>query len=261
MIKEHLEAFPHNKLYLERYCKLMEYCRQQNFDIDSSIYTEKHHILPKSMFPEYKSLFKHKWNCIVLTPRQHYLAHWMLAKCFSGGMWLAFKRMLDTGHKDYVNARIYESVRSKAIQTHKGRVLSEETKEKIRLARQKQIMPPCPESKKEAIRQKNKGTKPAPHTMKALMEYIENRPIEQHPRARIILIYDDNNKLRYKCHGNMRQVCNDADIPFNAFRESLKSGLPVPPPKKKNGEAAEKRRSVMGWYAVYGDTPSQSVNA
>jgi hypothetical protein len=43
-----------------------------------------HHILPKAkdMFPEFKDLKKHPWNGIKLTPREHFIAHWMLAKIF-----------------------------------------------------------------------------------------------------------------------------------------------------------------------------------
>lgn len=43
-----------------------------------------HHILPKAkdMFPEYKNFNNYCWNKIFLTPREHFIAHWMLAKMF-----------------------------------------------------------------------------------------------------------------------------------------------------------------------------------
>ena len=46
-------------------------------------YKEEHHILPKALFPEY---IKEKWNLINLTPREHFIAHWMLARIYSSKM-------------------------------------------------------------------------------------------------------------------------------------------------------------------------------
>lgn len=51
---------------------------------------EVHHIIPKSIDP---SRAKDPDNLIVLTPREHYIAHWMLAKIYHGKMWFAFNQM------------------------------------------------------------------------------------------------------------------------------------------------------------------------
>lgn len=45
-------------------------------------YTEKHHILPKCIFPEYKSFSKNPWNMVRLTAREHFIAHLLLAKMY-----------------------------------------------------------------------------------------------------------------------------------------------------------------------------------
>lgn len=37
--------------------------------------SQKHHILPKAIWPQYKSLIIHKWNCAVLSPANHVIAH------------------------------------------------------------------------------------------------------------------------------------------------------------------------------------------
>jgi hypothetical protein len=65
-----LSSKPHNSHYLKRYIWFIESCRILNEDYIG--YTEKHHICPKAkdLFPEYKSLKKHPWNKVVLTPRQ-----------------------------------------------------------------------------------------------------------------------------------------------------------------------------------------------
>lgn len=41
--------------------------------------TQRHHILPKCLFPEYTS-FKNSWNIVILTNEDHYIAHYLLAK-------------------------------------------------------------------------------------------------------------------------------------------------------------------------------------
>ena len=87
-----LSSKPHNPHYLHRYIKFIESCKL-NDDIS---YKEKHHICPKSkmdMFPEFSSLTNHPWNKILLTERQHIIAHWILHKCYGGSQTLAFNFM------------------------------------------------------------------------------------------------------------------------------------------------------------------------
>lgn len=43
-------------------------------------YTEYHHILPKSLFPQFSDLKQNPGNCAILTPEEHYLAHLLLVK-------------------------------------------------------------------------------------------------------------------------------------------------------------------------------------
>ena len=38
-------------------------------------YFEAHHILPKSIFPEFKSFKDNGWNKVLLTPREHFICH------------------------------------------------------------------------------------------------------------------------------------------------------------------------------------------
>lgn len=61
--------------------------------------TEHHHILPQSLFPEYKSLTKHNWNGVHLTAREHFICHWLLTKMVTSKKhkyqtWNAFSCML-----------------------------------------------------------------------------------------------------------------------------------------------------------------------
>jgi hypothetical protein len=81
-INEILSSKSHNPHYLNRYIRFIEGCREVNEDYTG--YTEKHHICPqaKDLFPEYKSLKKHSWNLVALTPRQHFIAHRLLWKTY-----------------------------------------------------------------------------------------------------------------------------------------------------------------------------------
>ncbi|HET8686335.1 MAG TPA: hypothetical protein VFM18_06685, partial [Methanosarcina sp.] len=75
-----LSSKPHNKHYLNRYFNFIQQCCQANSlkTKEELGYTEKHHICPKSIFPEHKKFRSNKWNKAVLTARQHFIAHWML---------------------------------------------------------------------------------------------------------------------------------------------------------------------------------------
>lgn len=84
-----------NKHYTKRYINFIFGCIKKNIDLPEEVYTENHHILPKSIWPEYSELNLNPWNCSVLTARQHLIAHWILAKAIdSQGMWYAFKVMM-----------------------------------------------------------------------------------------------------------------------------------------------------------------------
>lgn len=77
---------------IKRYVKFVLSCRHDKRD-----YTEKHHICPKAddLFPEYKDFKKYPWNCAILTPRQHIIAHVMLWKIFGGSQTIAIDFILN----------------------------------------------------------------------------------------------------------------------------------------------------------------------
>lgn len=62
--------------------------------------TEAHHVLPKSIFPEYKT---DKWNIVNLSYYDHALAHYYLAKTSNSKMCYAFHRMINS-NTDRFNA-------------------------------------------------------------------------------------------------------------------------------------------------------------
>lgn len=78
------------------------------------VYYEAHHILPKSIYPELKN---NKDNIVLLTAREHFLAHYLLTKIYKEGlnhykMLCAFYRMTSNNEKNkkylYINSRLFE---------------------------------------------------------------------------------------------------------------------------------------------------------
>lgn len=48
------------------------------------VYYESHHIIPKSIKPEFKDLKLNPWNKVLLTPKEHFICHLLLTKMLSG---------------------------------------------------------------------------------------------------------------------------------------------------------------------------------
>lgn len=71
--------------YSKYYLLIIEKAKLQNRkkvkkDNPDYIYYENHHILPKSIFPEYKNLKDNPWNGVLLTGREHNLCHALIWK-------------------------------------------------------------------------------------------------------------------------------------------------------------------------------------
>ena len=87
-----LSACSSNDRYLRRYINYVTACNSQNTLIlkhDPRFYTEKHHILPQHAFPEYANFSLNPWNKVLLTYRQHVIAHILLDK-----FWPCYKNSL-----------------------------------------------------------------------------------------------------------------------------------------------------------------------
>lgn len=100
-------GFEYSEFYVDRYLSFMDKCM-----VDGIV--ERHHILPKSMFPQYTISID---NIKPLTPRQHFIAHLMLRKVFpkSHEMQRASWFMVNTRDVK-CNSRMYESIRSQNVE-------------------------------------------------------------------------------------------------------------------------------------------------
>lgn len=70
----HKNQFVDNK-YTNWYYSIVLNAQQRT--IKDNVYYEKHHVLPKCIFPEYKA---EKWNLVLLTAREHFICHLLLTK-------------------------------------------------------------------------------------------------------------------------------------------------------------------------------------
>jgi hypothetical protein len=87
-----------SQLQYNRYLKFVESLKSQVIDG----YCEVHHIIPKSLGGT-----NAKDNLIKLTPRQHYIAHWMLWKALGGVAGRSFFMMSNFGKYGKVNSKTY----------------------------------------------------------------------------------------------------------------------------------------------------------
>lgn len=124
-----------NEHYTKRYDKFINKIVNSNDQI-----FEKHHILPKSIFPEYEH---DENNLIAISPRKHFLCHYILSKALGGSMYHAFWSMCNgkayLSTRDYrISSRIYSSARAQFIHElktnhpRKGCVESTERREQKR---------------------------------------------------------------------------------------------------------------------------------
>lgn len=91
---------------------------------------ELHHILPKSLFPEYENLKEHPFNGVVLSVRMHVLAHYYFSLA-TGTLWRCVGYMLGTRRDDLSSDEIMDLIDQIRYET-RCLAHTEESKEKMR---------------------------------------------------------------------------------------------------------------------------------
>lgn len=195
IIKTEFEKYPHNPHYLNRYIKLISLAIAENHPHKRGNGRELHHILPKSMFPEYKNFKDNRWNGISLTPRLHYIAHWLLWKSYpETGMSTAFKMM--TSGKRYrdvkVTGRIYAILKDQAAaqkrklcgskHPHYGKKKSPEHCANIKKSQKGKTIS---RAHVEAMRQSNIGRKMTESNKEKLREAHKGKTLSAEHRKKI----------------------------------------------------------------------------
>ena len=104
-----------NLHYYNRYLKFIADRKSRTIEYGPFSGTEKHHILPRSYGgsddPD---------NLIILTEREHYVAHWILAYAVGGKMSSAFLLMQNVVSKSIKTSRAYKLSREKNLFSLKG---------------------------------------------------------------------------------------------------------------------------------------------
>ena len=103
--------------------------RAQERSILPGEYFEKHHIVPKCMGGT-----NDKDNLVKLFPEEHYVAHQLLVKIFPENNKLVWAAHRLTSGRDYQirNNKLYGWIRRKVQKINQSKVLSDETKQKLR---------------------------------------------------------------------------------------------------------------------------------
>lgn len=168
-----------NIVYLDKYLEFIK-LKQKNLKNG-----ERHHILPRCLFPEYKSFKECPWNIINLRSGDHFIAHYLLYKAFPE-RWdiaLAWNMMLkgrDISEIDIEKyAEDYERARIKINEYLKTRKISEETREKLRLGQLRRY-----ENPEERIKTslKSIGRKLSEDHKKKLSEVAKKPKSEEHKK-------------------------------------------------------------------------------
>lgn len=118
--------------YLKVYCNLI---RKAENRTPHEGYIEKHHIFPVSIFGKND-------RTVILTAREHYIAHALLEKTFIKRYGLKDQRTIKMTHAHfmmkvsfgpcrYINSYLYEGARIRKSEVMKNRIISEETRAKI----------------------------------------------------------------------------------------------------------------------------------
>jgi hypothetical protein len=135
--------------YQKIYNQIIERAKSEDRKKYEGVYYESHHIIPKCLGGDgdVKQWKKHP-NIILLTPREHFVCHWLLHNLYPDNkqLMMAFWMMCSIKNdkqKRYIpSSRIIEYSKSKMIEDKKSKVgywkdkkLSDETKNKIRASK------------------------------------------------------------------------------------------------------------------------------
>ena len=97
-----------------------------------------------------------------------------------------------------------------------------------------------------------KGSKRTAEQNKARSEYLKNNP-HKHPLAKIIVVFDKNEKLIFVAHGNFKKMCKEHNLPIRAFTESYQTNTKINEENKEFKRKCDKTRynnnKYKMWYA------------
>ena len=197
--------------YLKAYCNLI---RKAENRTPPEGYTEKHHTFPKSIFGKNKNK-----RIVVLTAREHYIAHALLEKIYIKRYGIEnwkTKKMINAFwcmnsqkcRNNHTNSYLYEKSRerhSKVIsEIQSGRIVSEETRKKMgEWQKGKKLN----EEMKKKLREANIGKKMSDEVKKKISEKLKGRIVSEDTKKKMskaqkgkIVSEETRQKLKGKTH-------------------------------------------------------------
>lgn len=173
-----------------------EYFNICSRNTEESKYFDRHHILPKSIFPKYA---KSEWNLVKLSYKDHYRVHEILPFICTNkqhslkmaNAWAFFKKdnvdinlydELKRKHKEFlINREFTEEHRLNLSKTGKGRIVTEETKIKLRTA-QINLMRKLDDEHKLKLLKANKGRKQTEDHVAKRVGHRKGKPLQESVR-------------------------------------------------------------------------------
>jgi hypothetical protein len=114
--------------YYTKYMRITKHYKDLDLSKSSSLYTELHHIIPKSLGGTNK-----KENLVRVPARVHFLLHWMLYRIYrTQGMafaWNIMKCSTDKQHR--LTSNSFKYIKEALSTVQKGRTMSDEQRAKI----------------------------------------------------------------------------------------------------------------------------------
>lgn len=174
------------------------------------IYYENHHILPSSLFPEFKSLKDNSWNSVLLTAREHYLVHALI--------WKHFKSL--NHHWMYKMAKAYNKMRyGDKNQNRYSSKLYEYCK--ITHKNETFIGVPRSDETKEKIRQTKKGKPFSNKHIENIRKYHSTISFEEKRRRRLGKIHTSETKEKIRQHNIGKKLSDETKEKMSDSRNKM----------------------------------------
>jgi len=182
----------------------MLHCREKTI---TEMYTEKHHITPKSMGGDNFSQ-----NIVILTAREHFLCHWLLTKmCMdkshTNKMIYAFHSMgMKNGFttKRHINSRAYQHNKVKLSKLMSDRMKENNPMSDLKVKKK--------HLKNTKLRGKTRGTTGLQHTLETkqkMSESAKGRKASKATKEKLSKIVSSYWEEQRKNGTNKRQACSE----------------------------------------------------
>lgn len=188
--------------YRHVYCAIIRHAKSEELQgirkRGNGEYYERHHILPRSLFPLWE---KRKSNTVLLTAREHFFCHQLLTKIYpTKEMWNALSMFCKFKQdKRKLTSRQYEICRKAAHEANLLRWADNDYKERLKISMKnatRDLSFAQTEEYKEKCRKRNKNCK---WYNDGINEYFTKNPKENYVLGRLERSDEKNKIIIEKC--------------------------------------------------------------